>query len=467
MFCGVCTAEERNSGSLGGKATYFLSTQSIGNHSFTFGGDRFQEERIANNHQSGSDYTISARVTVVGQNVFPRFDSGTQLSWQPILVESPGTDLSSDALFINDKWDLNNHWSFNIGVRYDKNDGKNQAGELVAKDSAISPRLGVIYDPTGTGDWSVTASYAKYVAAVANSIADSSSAAGNPQTWQYAYRGPDINVGNPANPTATAAALPVIMLLAAPLPVGGSVPLQIFLPAAPGDGDAVAAARKQALDLVKRAQAPKADFAALARSHSQDASTRAQGGDIGYVPLAQLTPEMRPVIEQLKAGEVAAPVQSAAGFHILKLVDLRAASVAPYEQVKDELRAALRTQRQELAARAYLEGLLNAGTVSIDGAALNAAFDQTAAATTAQPAVAARVDAKPIAGLRVEEHWYDKSGNPVAGTTYRHPRPLFPEEVITVVLKTPRSSLGAPYLPKSATKTPTMAKREAGFLNFM
>ncbi|WYX21996.1 hypothetical protein WJ973_14845 [Achromobacter xylosoxidans] len=32
---------------------------------------------------------------------------------------------------------------------------------------------------------------------------------------------------------------------------------QIFLPAAPGDGDAVAAARKQALDLVKRAQAPR------------------------------------------------------------------------------------------------------------------------------------------------------------------------------------------------------------------
>lgn len=165
---------------------------------------------------------------------------------------------------------------------------------------------------------------------------------------------------------------------------------QIFLPAAMGDNEAVAAARKQAQDLVKRAQAPKADFAALAKSYSQDATTRAQGGDIGFVPLSQLTPEMRPVIEPLKAGEVAAPVQSTAGFHILKLVDLRAASVAPYEQVKDALRGALRTQRQELAARAYLEGLLNAGTVSIDGAALNAAFDQTAAAATAQPALAAR-----------------------------------------------------------------------------
>ena len=163
---------------------------------------------------------------------------------------------------------------------------------------------------------------------------------------------------------------------------------QIFLPAALGDADAVAAARKQAQDLVKRAQAPKADFAALAQSYSRDDTSRAQGGDIGFVPLTQLMPEMRPVIEQMKEGEVSAPVQSAAGFHILKLSALRAASVTPFDQVKEALRAALRSQRQELAARAYLEGLLNAGTVSIDGAALNAAFEQTAAAPAVNPAVA-------------------------------------------------------------------------------
>ncbi|MFG0228913.1 peptidylprolyl isomerase [Achromobacter sp. 413638] len=163
---------------------------------------------------------------------------------------------------------------------------------------------------------------------------------------------------------------------------------QIFLPAPLGDAEAVAAARKQAQELVKRAQAPKADFAALARANSQDASSREQGGDIGFLPLAQLTPEMRPAVEQLKTGDVSAPVQSAAGFHILKLADLRPASVTPFDQVKGELRAALRSQRQELAARAYLEGLLNAGTVSIDGAALNAAFEQTAAAPAAGGAVA-------------------------------------------------------------------------------
>jgi peptidylprolyl isomerase len=163
---------------------------------------------------------------------------------------------------------------------------------------------------------------------------------------------------------------------------------QIFLPVAPGDEQALAAARKQALDLVKRAQAPKGDFAALAREHSRDATTREQGGDIGYAPLAQLTPEMRPVVEQLKPGQVSEPIRSAAGLHILKLADVRAASVTPFEQVKEELRVALRAQRQELAARAYMEGLLNAGTVSIDGAALNAALDQSGAGQPAKPAVA-------------------------------------------------------------------------------
>ncbi|KAG0925501.1 hypothetical protein G6F31_018719 [Rhizopus arrhizus] len=104
---------------------------------------------------------------------------------------------------------------------------------------------------------------------------------------------------------------------------------RIFLPAALGDADAVTAARKQAQDLVKRAQAPKADFAALAQSYSRDDTSRTQGGDIGFVPLAQLMPAMRPVIEQMKEGEVSAPVQSAAGFHILKLSALRPASVTP------------------------------------------------------------------------------------------------------------------------------------------
>ena len=50
------------------------------------------------------------------------------------------------------------------------------------------------------------------------------------------------------------------------------------------------------------------------------------------------------------------------------------------------------------------------------------------------------VEKAPIAGFKVEEYWYDRAGNPLGGGNYRHPRPLQPGEIITVTLKTPRST---------------------------
>ncbi len=53
---------------------------------------------------------------------------------------------------------------------------------------------------------------------------------------------------------------------------------QIYLAAPYTDGQAVARASKQAADLVKRARAEKADFAALAREYSQDKTTAEKAG---------------------------------------------------------------------------------------------------------------------------------------------------------------------------------------------
>jgi hypothetical protein len=42
-----------------------------------------------------------------------------------------------------------------------------------------------------------------------------------------------------------------------------------------------------------------------------------------------------------------------------------------------------------------------------------------------------------IAGLKVDEYWYDKAGDPVTGDTFRYKKPLLPGEVIEVTLRTP------------------------------
>jgi len=150
---------------------------------------------------------------------------------------------------------------------------------------------------------------------------------------------------------------------------------QIYLAAPYTDGQAVARASKQAVDLVKRVRAEKADFAALAREYSQDKTSAEKGGDSGEMALQQLIPGLREVVQKMAKGEVSDPIQLPGGVHIVKVVDVHEAQAQPLAQVEDQLRAALRTQRQQQAARAYLEGLINGGTVSIDGGEVSAAFE--------------------------------------------------------------------------------------------
>ena len=209
-FCGVCSDENRDNEDVFVKGTYFLSTAGGGSHSMTFGYDDFNDKRLANNHQSGSDYRIlgtSAIITGAGdaQQIFPQFlgDGSTIIQWNPIPLDSAGANFRTHSLFYNDSWRINDRLTANLGIRYDKNDGADQAGVTVITEDAWSPRLGLIFDPIGTGDWSVTGSVAKYVTAINSSIADSSSAGGNPQNRQFLYRGPNINPPGTVNLVAT------------------------------------------------------------------------------------------------------------------------------------------------------------------------------------------------------------------------------------------------------------------------
>ena len=214
-FCGVCTPEGRDSDDIFAKGSYFLSTPRFGSHNLVFGYDTFNDIRTANNHQSGSDYRIlSAGAILTGSgagenNIFPIFlgDGTTTIQWNPILQESEGSSFRTHSGFLNDTWRVTDRLTANVGVRFDKNHGADQSGNVVAKDSAWSPRLGVIWDPTGRGAWSLTASVAKYVAAISNPVADASAAGGNPQTLQFIYRGDSINGPGTATPIPTAQAI--------------------------------------------------------------------------------------------------------------------------------------------------------------------------------------------------------------------------------------------------------------------
>ena len=195
-FCGVCTNEERNNQDVLAKASYFLSTSKTGSHNLVLGADVFRDYRFSNNHQSGSDFIVaSPRSIQVGADFYPVFtnDGLTLISYRPILVPTKGTNIWTYSAFFNDAWRLNNHFSFNVGVRWDRNRSVDSSGAEVAEDTSFSPRLSATWDPRGDGKTTFFASYARYVAAMANSIADAGSAGGQPALFQWIYRGPTVN----------------------------------------------------------------------------------------------------------------------------------------------------------------------------------------------------------------------------------------------------------------------------------
>jgi outer membrane receptor protein involved in Fe transport len=208
-FCGVCAPEERANDDVLLKGNYFWSTPR-GAHNMVFGYDTFNDKRQGDNHQSGSDYHLWTTSSFVRDGVvYPvlRPDFSSYFIWWPIREASRGTNFRTHSLFFNDSWAYNQHLTVNLGVRWDKNDGKDAIGQRVARDSAVSPRVGLVWDPTGAGRWSVNGSYGRYVAGLNNAIADSSSPAGTPAIFAYFYQGPPINATPDAPLVSTEAAL--------------------------------------------------------------------------------------------------------------------------------------------------------------------------------------------------------------------------------------------------------------------
>jgi peptidyl-prolyl cis-trans isomerase D len=92
------------------------------------------------------------------------------------------------------------------------------------------------------------------------------------------------------------------------------------------------------------------DFAAVARQASEDAGTKAQGGELGWVARGGGILPM-PFEDALFAmtapNEIAGPIRSPAGFHIIQLEEIRPGEVQPFEAVRDQLSSEYRTQRAE------------------------------------------------------------------------------------------------------------------------
>lgn len=93
---------------------------------------------------------------------------------------------------------------------------------------------------------------------------------------------------------------------------------EIYLSATPDREAQVRAAAQQMIEQM-RGGAPFEYFA----TNFSEASTRAVGGDLGWVKLAMLPPELQEATQQLGVGQIAGPIALPGGMSLLYLVDKR------------------------------------------------------------------------------------------------------------------------------------------------
>ena len=106
------------------------------------------------------------------------------------------------------------------------------------------------------------------------------------------------------------------------------------------DKNADAAAQKAALEkaqaIATQAKSSK-DFAALAKTDSEDLGSKAQSGDLGWLDKGVTDPAFETALFAMKKGEVSDPVKSDEGYHVIQLRDVRAEKVRSFDEVKGEL----------------------------------------------------------------------------------------------------------------------------------
>jgi len=108
-----------------------------------------------------------------------------------------------------------------------------------------------------------------------------------------------------------------------------------------------ATARQRLAEYRQRIQSGQADFAALAREHSQDSSAPG-GGDLGWANPGMFVPEFEEVMDDLAPGQVAEPFVSRFGVHLLQVLERRRTDLSPREQ-REVARNQLRRKKSEEA----------------------------------------------------------------------------------------------------------------------
>ncbi|HVU00828.1 MAG TPA: peptidylprolyl isomerase [Polyangiaceae bacterium] len=114
--------------------------------------------------------------------------------------------------------------------------------------------------------------------------------------------------------------------------------------------------RALAASLADRARRGE-DFGALARAHSEDASTRENGGLLPKLRPGSLRPALDTVVLSAQVGDVSEPIRDGDDFVVLKLVERDPSQLPAFGDARDELGQRVYMEKMNRAKQHWMDGL--------------------------------------------------------------------------------------------------------------
>jgi peptidyl-prolyl cis-trans isomerase SurA len=95
------------------------------------------------------------------------------------------------------------------------------------------------------------------------------------------------------------------------------------------------------------------DFAKIAAEASSSPS-KANGGLVGPINLAEISVSLQELIAKMKPGEITKPIRTTRGVQLLKLETIKPAAIQPFEAVRDLVADKVHDARQQTEVRKFL-----------------------------------------------------------------------------------------------------------------
>ncbi len=100
-----------------------------------------------------------------------------------------------------------------------------------------------------------------------------------------------------------------------------------------------------------------ADFAAVAKTDSNDPGSAANGGDVGFFARGEMEKAFEDAAFGLEPNQVSGPVETRYGYHIIKQTGHKQAGLIPFDEVKEKIIQVLSDEARGQALREYVQSL--------------------------------------------------------------------------------------------------------------